>query len=713
MAVTKILLCVTLIVALVGVWAQAETEDLNGQKFEFQAEVTRMMDILIHALYSKRDVFLRELISNASDALDKIRYMLVKDQKNIDEVPLLIRIKADKEKNTLTISDTGVGMTKSDLVNNLGTIARSGTKQFMEQLENSKDLNLIGQFGVGFYSAFVVADTITVYTKNDADRQWVWRSNAASFEIAEDNSEDKIDTRGTTIVLNIKEDAKEFLEESKIKELVAQYSEFIDYPIELWVSKSVEKEVPIEEEVEAEAETESAESDEETATEDTTTEKPTTKKVTETIHEWERLNVNKPLWQRPKDEISDDEYKQFYKTLSKEYEDPLDWVHFTAEGEHEFKSILYIPPRAQNNFFEKTGKTTSVRLYVRRVFITDQFDDLLPRYLAFIWGIVDSDDLPLNVSREMLQEHKTLRMIKKKITRKAIELIKAIADKEDQTDYEKFWEAYGKNVKLGVIEDQSNRDKLAKLCRFYSSKSGDKMVSLEQYVARMQEDQKGIYYIAAETKEAAEKSPFLERLLKRDLEVLYLVDPIDEYAIQNIPEFEEHKIYSVSKEGLKLGEETEEEKEKEKQIKEEMQGLIDFLKTTLSDKVEKVIISSRLADSPAVLVTGMYGWSANMERIVRAQALGDANRASFMASKKTMEINPDHPIVQELNKKYQSDEESAKELSQLMYETALLTSGFSLEDTAGFASRMYRIMSSKLGNQDTVKAGSQAQHDEL
>jgi len=585
-------------------------------------------------------------------------------------------------------------MTKEDLVNNLGTIAKSGTKQFLEQLQNSKYLSLIEQFGVGFYSAFVVADTITVTTKNDNDKQYIWQSHAGSaFTITEDPRGNTLE-RGTRISLQMKDDASEFLGEEKIRELVQQYSEFITYPIYLWASHPITKEVPIEEEVKPD-DLEEASDDTEEAVEE---EKPKTKTVTEYEYDWERLNVQKPLWQRPKEDITNEDYISFFKAMAKESDDPMSWTHFSAEGEHEFKSILYIPPRVANNFFEKSGKTTSIRLYVRRVFITDEFDDLLPRYLAFIWGIVDSDDLPLNVSREMLQENKVLRMIKKKITRKALEMVKHLADGEDQNKYEQFWEAYGKNIKLGVIEDSSNRDRLSKLLRFYSSKSGDKMTSLDDYVSRMKEDQKGIYYIAGESKDEVEKSPFLERLLKRDYEVLYLVDPIDEYTIQNLPEYEDHKIYSASKEGLKLGDETEEEKEKEKALKEEFSALIDFLKTSLAGRVEKVTLSNRISESPCVLVTGMYGWSANMERIVRAQALGDANRASFMAAKKTLEINPEHPIIVELNRKVKAEElNAAHELARLLYDTATLTSGFTLEDTSGFASRMYRIMQAGLG----------------
>jgi HSP90 family molecular chaperone len=671
---------------------------VSSEKHEFQAEVNRMMEILIHALYSKREVFLRELVSNAADANDKYRYTTLQAGRQPGE--LSIRIKADRDAKTLTIADDGIGMSKEELIANLGTIAQSGTKKFLEKLEdNKKDVNLIGQFGVGFYSAFVVADTITVTTRQEGNDQYIWESTAgASFTVDADPNGNTIE-HGTEIKLSLKEDAAEYMDGNKIKELVHRYSEFIDYPIKLWEGHEIE--VPVEEsevEVEIEQDTETAEEAEVEADqqegEEDKPETPKTKK--ETVYDWELINKHKPLWARAKDEVTTEEYKAFYNALSKDGDEPLVWDHFKTEGGQEFTAIIYIPKIAPSAMYEQMGKTTSIKLYVKRVLISDSFDDLLPRYLNFIFGVVDSDDLPINVSREMLQEDKSLSAIKKKLVRKSLELVKKLADQEDPTDYNIFWNNYGKNIKLGLIEDTNNKPRLQKLLRFYSSKSNGTLTSLDDYITRMKENQKGIYYVAGESEEQVKKSPFLENLIARDFEVLYLVDPIDEYAIQHLPEYESHKIISASKEGLKFGDEAEDEKEKEKELTEQYTPVIDFLKEKLAGKVEKVVLSNRLANSPCVLVTGLYGWSANMERIVKAQALGDQSRQSYMASRKTLEINPNHPIIIDLNNRVQAEDTSAEETVHLLYDTALLTSGFSLDDTAGFASRMYKLLGANL-----------------
>lgn len=674
---------------------------------EFQTEVSKLMDIIINSLYSNREVFLRELISNASDALDKIRFNSLTDKEQLATQPKLeIKVKVDKKHRTLTITDTGIGMTKDELESNLGTIARSGTTEFINKLNNADATsNLIGQFGVGFYSAFLVADTVTVVSKNNNDSQNVWQSDAkGSFSVSEDPRGVTLG-RGTSIILHLKEDAEEFLEETKLEALMKKYSEFINFPIYLWKSHEETKEVPLsEEELEErrqqKEEEESEEidlSEEEEIPEEEEEEEVTTKTVTETVWDWEMMNETKPIWTRNPKEVTEEEYNAFYNVISKDAIEPLMHIHFLAEGEVEFKSLLYIPSTPPGNLFDPNpeNQPKGVRLYVRRVFITDEFKDILPKYLAFIKGIVDSDDLPLNVSREMLQENRILGIIKKKLVRKAIAMFQLLSEQEDNTKYKQFWKSYGINIKLGLMEDNANRLRLSKLLMFHSSKTGE-LTTLQKYVERMKEGQTQIYYLAGESKDAVEQSPLIEQLIKRGYEVLYMVDPIDEYALANLDKFDnKYKLANIARDGVKFdGEEDDEEKEKE--IKEEFAPLTDYLKSQLGGKVEKVVISKRLSTSPSALISSTYGWTANMERIVKAQALGsDAARDSpFMSPKKVMEINVHHPIVRELKERVTLDAEdsTAKDIAFLMYETAALTSGFSLEDPADFASRIVKIM---------------------
>merc|ERR1711966_134479 len=541
-----------------GVMAEEETSGPPAEKFEFQAEVTRLMDIIINSLYSNKEIFLREIISNASDALDKIRFLSVTDKDAIGEgevAKLDIKIAADKTKDTLTLTDSGVGMTKQDLINNLGTIAKSGTSSFLEKLKEGGDINLIGQFGVGFYSVYLVADKVTVRTKHNDDKQYIWESTAdSSFTIKEDPESDL--GRGTEITLHLKDDCKEFTEGDKIKDLVKKYSEFISFPIYLKETKTVEKEVPVEEEDEEKKEGDEEKKDDDLDVKDgDEASKPKTKKVSEEVVEWNQVNSEKAIWTRSPRDVEEEEYDRFYKTISKDSNAPLTKMHFSAEGEIEFRSILFIPSKAPYDLLEGKAKSNAIKLYVRRVFITDEFEDMMPRWLSFIKGVVDSEDLPLNVSREMLQTSKVLRVIKKKLVTKALEMVRKLADKkkkkddddkddeekkegeddpsetaEDNEEYLKFWKEFQKAIKLGLYEDSSNRTKLAKLLRFQTSKTGDNWTSLEKYISRMKKGQKNIYYISGETKDAVEKSPFLERLRKKDLEVLYYTDPIDEYA---------------------------------------------------------------------------------------------------------------------------------------------------------------------------------------
>lgn len=649
-----------------------------AETFAFQAEINQLLSLIINTFYTNKDVFLRELISNASDACDKLRFKRLTSGTSIADDELRIRISSDKETNTLTVEDTGIGMTKDDLISCLGTIAKSGTKAFMEAIQDgTTSMAMIGQFGVGFYSAYLVADNVRVITKHDDDEQYTWESAAGGSFTISPSTEPGL-ARGTRIVLHLKDDQTEYLEQHKLREIIKKHNEFVSHPIEVLI----ERQIPVETHSNTEEEDGEVQDD---------------KKETkyETKREYECVNTQRPIWTRKPEEVTRDEYSNFYKSFTNDWEDHLAVRHFVAEGQVEFRALLYVPRRLPFDFFSPNYKQNNIKLYVRRVFIMDDSEELMPPYLSFIKGIVDSDDLPLNVSREILQQNNIVKVIKRNLVKKAIEMMSEVAQNKDE--YKTFYEQFARQLKLGVHEDSKNREKLAHLLRFHTSKSGDDMISLEEYVGRMKEGQKSLFYITGESTKAVKSSPFIEKLNKNGFEVIFMTDAIDEYMMQVLREYSGKPFVCVTKD-TELFEESDEDKKKKEERAIEFEPLCKVIKETLSDKnIVSVKVSDRVVDSPCVLVTDMYGWTANMERIMKAQALRDVSTSFMTASKKTMEINVDHVIIKELNRQVQTQGKVNKDIINLIYETALITSGFAMDDPSVFSGRIHRMIELGLG----------------
>ncbi|KAG7367465.1 heat shock protein Hsp90 [Nitzschia inconspicua] len=667
----------------------ADKTEATSETYEFTSDVGRVMDLIINSLYSDRDIFLRELVSNAADACDKKRFLSITDDAAAKEEPN-IRIKANADDNTLIIEDAGVGMTKDELINNLGKIAQSGTRAFVQALgEGTADVNLIGQFGVGFYSAYLVADKVTVITKSmqDPNKAYQWESEADSSYSIKEVSPDEIEaSSGTKLILHLKEDASTYLDATKIQELLQRYSEFIEFPISVWKEKTEYKQVE----------------DEEANKNLKEGEEPKMKTVPETTEGYETVNNQKPIWLRPPKEVNEDEYKDFYKSAFRNsYDIPMKYTHFVLEGQVECKAILYIPGmlpfELSKDMFDENSR--NIRLYVKRVFINDQFDDLLPRWLKFVKGVVDSNDLPLNVSREILQKSKVLSIINKRLVRKSLDMIREIAETEDQSQYIMFWNNFGKYLKVGIIEDDKNRKEIAEYLRFFSASSGDEYTSLDKYIENMPEGQKAIYYVTGDGKERAAMSPVIEKLKSRGYDVLFATEPLDEIMFESLRTFKDFDVMDAAKDTLKLDEDDEEAAKRKEELNRENVDVINYLETVLSGKVEKVSVSDLLTDSPAALVQGAYGMSPSMQRYMRAQNVASGVDVSALNSmnKVCMEINPKHPIIKDLNRMIKEDKESksTEDFAKLLFDVAGMTSGYDIDDMSSFAQRVMKLMSTQ------------------
>lgn len=633
------------------------------RKKQFKSESKRLLDLMINSIYTHKEIFLRELVSNASDAIDKY-YFAHAGHVNPDE--LEIRLDPDKENRLLTISDNGIGMDKDELEENLGTIAKSGSLAFKEEMdkkegEKNSDVDIIGQFGVGFYSAFMVAKSVTVVSKKDgADTAYKWVSQGDDgYYITETEKE----TRGTTIILALKDDTDEedysqYLETYTIENLIKKYSDYIRYPIHMQVETSKPK----------------------PGTEDQ--EKP----EYETVVEDKTLNSMVPLWKREKSKIKPEEYNQFYKDHFYDYEDPMRVIHFSVEGNVSFSSLLYIPSHVPQGFYNQDYKK-GLQLYSRGVFIMDHAEELLPDYLRFVKGLVDSQDLSLNISREMLQHDNQLKLIAKRIEKKVLSELTTMLTKERDA-YEKFWKAFGLNIKFGVYNNWGmDKDKLENLLMFYTSKE-QKLTTLNEYVDRCKEDQKEIYYVSGSDLEMMDKLPIVQTLKKKDFEVIYLLDDVDEFVMQTLQQFREKTFKNASQGNLDL--DTEEEKKELEQTTSDNKDLLDFMKDALKDEVAEVKISNRLSDDPVCLTAG-EGVSFEMEKVFANMPEGNGPMGG-MKAERILELNPNHPIFQTLKTLFTSDKEKVKEVAEVLYDQALLIEGFPIEDPIAYSRKICELL---------------------
>ncbi|MFT5218848.1 MAG: molecular chaperone HtpG [Planctomycetota bacterium] len=625
------------------------TVSANSETRGFETEVNQLLDLMIHSLYSNKDIFLRELISNASDACDKLRFTAVSDASLYEEdIELKIKVSFDKENRTITIIDNGVGMSRDEVIENIGTIAKSGTRSFLDSITGDKksDANLIGQFGVGFYSAFIVADEVTLRSRKageavDSGVEWVSQGKG-DYSISSVEKE----SRGTEITLKLKEGEDEFLNDYKLRSIITSYSDHIDFPVVM--EKTTEPE-----------------------------------EGGETVIEEETVNQASALWTRSKSEVSEDEYKEFYKHAAHDFQDPIDWSHNRVEGTNEYTSLLYIPARAPFDLYDRDSRQ-GIKLYVQRVFIMEDVEQLLPRYLRFVRGVIDSNNLALNVSREILQGSKVIDSIRSGSIKKILGMLAKIA-KNDPEKYQGFWKEFGKVLKEGPAEDFANREAIAKLLRFATTENDDEtqLVSLDDYVGRMKEDQEKIYYVAADTHSAAKNSPHLEIFRKKGIEVLLLSDRVDEWLTSHLNEFEGKKLQSVAKGELDLGDDEESEKELQAKAK-SSEKLLKRMKEALAERVADVRVTNRLTDSPACIVLNEQDMAMHMQRILK-----DAGH-ELPSSKPILEINADHPIVKKLDK--EKSKKKFSDWSDILFDQAILAEGGQLEDPASFVAKLNKML---------------------
>ena len=664
---------------------------VSSETYSFQAEVSRLLDTIINSLYTEKDIFLRELISNAADGLEKARFIAVSQPKYLEKLPQLeILVSTDKENKTLTIRDTGIGMTKKELITNLGTVAQSGTTNFLEAISNGTDVNLIGQFGVGFYSAFLVANNVTVISKSEADpKQHIWQSSATnSFTVMEDRRGPTI-VRGTQVILYLRDDMLEFLEEEKIEKTILKYNQYVNFPIQLLKKPS---------------------------------EKDPKENVTQE-REWVQINHMKPLWLRNKEDISPKEYEDFYKSLTHSFSGPLTYTHFVGEGEIEFRAIIFIPDREPydwNSYF--SSKQTALKLYARRVLVADSFHDLIPRWLSFIKGVVDSDDLPLKVDRESLSQSRVLRLITRKVVGKVLDLINKLASEDKQirdqykiqkeeaekqgqdtpvgppeTNFTIFWKAFRKPLRIGCLDDHSNRERIAKLLRFRSSFTGpNDTISLEDYVKRMPESQKKIYFYSNDVYEAALTSPHMQIYKKKGYEVLILEDPISEPCFDRLRLYDSKSLVSIEKANAAF-ELTDDEKRLQKRLTKAYKPLLTLWKNSLKSHISNIRISMELVDAPAVITTPAYEHGAYSERVVRAQTF--TSPYDERQKLRYLDLNPHHPFIQKVLKMAQDtpDDPQLQKLAQMTYDTAMLASGFVISNPSALSREVFKLIQSDIG----------------
>lgn len=698
-------------------------ENKSTTDYKFDADITQLMNLIINSVYSDKEIFLRELISNSSDALDKVRYASITDQEVLKEQSELeIKIKADPEQNTLIIEDTGIGMSKEELVENLGTIARSGTKQFLKTLGAQDDYSLIGQFGVGFYSVFLVCDKVEVRTKQASGSEYVWTSvSGTGFSITDISDDDQELKRGTRITIHLKEEQKEYLDEFRVKAVVEKHSQFVSYPISLLCTKQERKEVPLEDGEEVEEQEQEQNDTDEPVIEDVKEEdKPKTKTITETRQEWDLLNATKPLWTRNKSDITDEQYNEFYKAITHDWDDCSSHLHFSVEGNTSFKSILYLPRHKGMELYTPNTAVSKIKLYVRRVFVLEQCEELMPEYLHFVSGVVDSEDLDLNISREILQKSNTLHKIRKILVKKVIKMMTDLS--KDEEKWDKFYSEFHKNIKWGINDDGGNSKHLIELLQWHESQGTEKPTTLKKYVENMKEDQKHIYYITAENEDQALRSPFLEKLNKKGYSCLLLCDAIDEYVTQSLTEYDGKKLINVTKGNLDF-DLTEEEKKTQEKQKETYDSLCNKVKECLGSRVEKVIVSQRVVDSPCIISTGEEGWSANMARIMKAQALRDTHVNNFHRSKKIFELNPNSKTIKLLKEKADNlndtNQTAFTNIVNLLFDTCQIVSGFSVEEPEQYSTKVYNLINLGLGDydededEDEVEVENEDKNDEV